>query len=124
MMTALKRFLFYFLLPIIAYLSFPPAMLFGGTSNAIYFLIGVAVIFFGVLAFLLEKGRSTVLTLCIFLQGLNVIMRLMMLFPNAYDNALGVYDLPYIFTNLLGLGISLYLVLRLDRSDVRVLMVS
>jgi hypothetical protein len=51
-------------------------------------------------------------------------MRLMMLFPNAYNVDSGLYNWPYIVTNLLGLGISLYLVLRLDRSDVRVLMVS
>jgi len=123
-MTASKRFLIYFLLPIIAYLSYPPTMLNGNFSVALFLLIGFVIVLFGLLGFLLLKGRSTVLTLCIFLQGLNVIMRLMMFFPNAIDKGTGIYDWPYIVTNLIGLGISFYLVLRMDQTDVRALMVS
>jgi hypothetical protein len=87
-------------------------------------IIGFVIVLFSVLGFLLIRGRSTILTLCIFLQGLNVIMRLMMFFPNAVEKGTAIYDWPYIVTSLFGLIISFYLVLRLDQSDVRVLMVS
>jgi surface polysaccharide O-acyltransferase-like enzyme len=67
-------------------------------------------------------GQSTALTLGIFVQGLNVIIRLMMLFPNL--SKLGVYDIPWLITSLLSIGLSIYLVLRLDRTDVRVTLVT
>ena len=76
------------------------------------------------LGFILQRGSSTALTLAIFIQGLNVIIRIMMLVPNAYSPSADSYNWPYIITNLFGLCISFYLMLRLDRTDVRVLMVA
>jgi len=35
----------------------------------------------------------------------------------------GVYDIPWLITSVLSMGLCIYLVLRLDRTDVRVTMV-
>ena len=69
-----------------------------------------------------ENGQA--LTFGIFVQGFNVIIRIMMFFPNAAKSVGDsiIVNWPYIFFSLLGLGISMFLMLRLDRSDVRVTM--
>jgi hypothetical protein len=121
-MTPIKQFLIYFLLPIIAYLSYPPGMLFQNPSIGVIILLLAIIVLFVLLGILLQRGRSSVLTLCIFLQGLNVIIRLMMLASNATVPGTGAIDWIYVITNLLGLGISFYVMLRLDRTDIRVLM--
>jgi hypothetical protein len=121
-MSPLKRTLIFFVLPIIAWISYPLSRLNQASVISLVVLLALVIVLFVSLGFAVLKGRSLALTLSIFLQGLNVIIRLMMLFPNAYKY--GAYDLPYIFTNLLGMGISFYLMLRLDRTDVRVMMVT
>jgi hypothetical protein len=121
-MTLLNRILLFFVLPIIAFLSYPPGMLAGNISVGTITLIGLVVVFFIGLGFLLQNGRAWVLTLAIFLQGLNVIIRLMMLAPNSFDLASQTFDWPYIVTNLFGLVLSFYLTLRLDQTDIRVQM--
>lgn len=123
-MTASKSFLIYYLLPIVALLSYPPTLLFSNFSIGVVLLLGLVIGLFIILGILLQKGRSSALTLAIFLQGLNVIIRLMMLFPNAYNASEQVFNWPYVFFNLFGMIISFYLMLRMDRSDIRVLMVA
>jgi hypothetical protein len=49
---------------------------------------------------------------------MNVIIRLMLFFANAIPKT-GVLDVPFAIAMLVGLGLSLYLTLRLDRNDVR-----
>ena len=116
-MTTIQRILFFFLLPFIAPVLYPPIIWAGG-----YMGIIVAGVLFILLGILLLQGRSTALTLSIFLQGLNVIIRIMMLFPNATFIG-GKPDFIYLTTGLLSICLSLYLVLRLDKVDVRVTMV-
>lgn len=116
-MTTLKRILLFFVLPIIAILLFPPQTLLSGLP-----VIGVVVLLFIGLGILLWRGRSTILTLSIFLQGLNVIIRLMMFYSNIIK--VGQFDPLYGITNILGLGLSMYLLLRLDHVDVRSTMVT
>jgi hypothetical protein len=123
-MTAAKLILLYYLLPIVAWLSYPPTLLLINPSMTTFRLLGLVIILFIILGIFLQKGRTTALTLAIFLQGLNVIIRLMMLFPNAFNKNDLTLNWPYIFFNLLGMGISFYLMLRLDRSDIRVSMVA
>lgn len=118
-MSTWKRILIFFVLPIIGVLSFPPATLLSAPI-----IIVIAILVFSGLGYLLWRGRTTALTLAIFLQGLNVIVRLMMFFPHAVNPVSSSIDLPYIIANLLGLGLSLYLLLRMDRPDVRVQMVT
>jgi hypothetical protein len=117
-MNNTQRILLFFVLPIIAPLLYPPALLqVGGLL-----VIGFEVILFLALGFALLRGSSTALTLSIFLQGLNVIVRLMMFFPHATTQA-GTWDIAYVITSLLSMGISTYILLRLDRIDVRTQMV-
>ncbi len=116
-MSLLNRILIFFILPIIAILCYPPQILAGGLP-----VIGVAVLIFLLLGWLLLSGYSTVLTLSIFMQGMNVIVRIMMVFSNAVRN--GSFDLPFVGFNLIGIFLSLYLLLRMDRVDVRTMMVT
>lgn len=121
-MTVLQKILLFFVLPFIAPMLLPPRFYdpsVGGPILLLAVLLGVSAVLIGPF---LWFGRSTALTLAIFIQGLNVIIRLMMLFPNLYKQ--GVYDIPWLITSVLSLGLSLYLVLRLDRTDVRVTLVT
>jgi len=116
-MSTLQRILFFFVLPIISPLFLPPQILQNGFVGII-----VEIILFAILGFFLLRGQSTALTLTIFIQGLNAIVRIMMLFPRAnYTD--GTANFIYIFTSLVSIALSIYLVLRLDRVDVRTQMV-
>jgi hypothetical protein len=112
-MQPFQRILIFFVLPALAPLLFPPEII-GGAWIAIL----LDVILFVALGFFLMRGRLTALTLSIFIQGLNVIVRLMMFFPNAATPD-GTWLYMNIITSLLSMAISTYLVLRLDRVDIR-----
>lgn len=116
-MTTLQKILMFFVLPFIAPLIYPYDLI--GTPWIAFIL---AAVLFGLLGTLLLRGNSTALTLSIFLQGINAIIRLMMFLPGA-GTALNI-NLPWIITGLLSIALSTYLVLRLDRTDVRVTMVT
>ena len=115
-MTTIQKVLFFFVLPFIAPLFYPLSII--GSAWVALLLLAVL---FGVLGFFLLRGSPTALTLSIFIQGMNVVIRLMMLFPNLMK--LGQYDIPWLITSLISISLSLYLVLRLDRTDVRVTLV-
>jgi hypothetical protein len=121
-MTILQKILLFIVLPFVSPLILPPRFYASGAGGPILFLgvlLGVSSL---LLSPFLWRGKSTALTLAIFFQGLNVIIRLMMLFPNLSKQ--GVYDIPWLITSLISMGLSLYLVLRLDQTDVRVTMVT
>jgi hypothetical protein len=84
-------------------------------------IIGIVALMFLVLAYGLWRGRLWALTLSILLQGFNIIVRLMMFFPNSWNPA-GEFDAPYFIANLIAIGLSTWLLLRFDRQDVRALM--
>ena len=115
-MKTIQKILYFFVLPFVATLLYPPATLIAGTGAIV-----VALITFGLIGWAQLRGRSLALTFAIFLQGLNVIIRLMMFFAHAVPKGLGP-DWVYIITVLAGLGLSMWLVIRLDQSDVRVTM--
>ncbi len=117
-MTSLKRILLFFVLPIVAILMYPPELLIGGWA-----IILVVIAFMVVMGWLVNSGRGLALTFLIFLQGLNVIIRLMMFASNSVP-AEGVYNFPYMITSIVGLALSFWLMLRLDRVDVRATMTS
>jgi hypothetical protein len=126
-MNQTQRFLLYFVLTALAPLLFPPDVLAGmvapsgGLSLAgIIFIVLYLVLFIG-LGVLLMRGRSNALTLSIFLQGLNVIVRLMMLFPRVYTQ--GEFNTVFVITSFLSMALSMYLLLRLDKVDIRSTMV-
>jgi hypothetical protein len=116
-MNGLQRFLVYIVLPVLAVLLISPTWF---QSTFIYWMIPVAVLA-PILGFMMYQGRSTALTLMIFLMGFNVIMRLMMFFPH-FANTAGIIDVLFVVTSLASIALSTYLLLRLDRVDVRVLM--
>jgi hypothetical protein len=112
-MQPIQRILIFFVLPAIAPLLYPAEIIQGA-----WIVILLDVILFAALGFALTRGRLTALTLSIFLQGLNVIVRLMMFFPNAATSD-GTWLYANIITSLLSMAISMYLVIRLDKVDIR-----
>lgn len=116
-MSKTKIILIFFLLPTIAPLLFPPHTLAAGIAAVAV----VAAIFVG-LGFLLLRGSMQALKLSIFLQGLNAIIRTMMFFSNATFSD-GTANIAYIVTSVLSIGISVYVLIHLDRTEVRIRMV-
>lgn len=117
-MKPIKKLLLFILLPTIAPLLYPPGALLGGLP-----VIAFGILVFLLLGILLLRGRSYALTLTIFIQGVNVIVRLMMFFPHA-QFASGQIDYVYIIASSLSIALSTYILLRLDRVDVRRQMVA
>jgi hypothetical protein len=115
-MSKRSRFLLFFFLPILASFLYPPSTL----IDTVGVLIVVLILFIG-LGILLLQGRSLALTFSIFIQGINAIARLMMLFPNSFSKT-GEVDVISLITCLAGLALSIWLLFRLDKSDVRVTM--
>jgi hypothetical protein len=116
------RVLLFFVLPLIAPLLYPPEVL----LPALPAVAVAAVVFVGI-GILVWRGRSLALTFSIFLQGFNVIIRLMMLFSTAVTRSGSgqlTVDPVYIVLSLLSIGISLWVLLRLDRMDVHAQMIS
>jgi hypothetical protein len=121
-MSTIQKVLLFFLLPVIAPILYPPsALVSGDLTIMVYLSITFGIILF-VLGFLLLRGSSQALTLSIFLLGLNAINRILMFFGNAtFTN--GSLDIVYIITSVLSIGLSIYLLLRLDQIDIRTRMV-
>ncbi len=118
-MKTYMRVLLFFVLPVIAPLLFPPGDLLGVEPDV---LLGVLIALVSlVIGFLMWQGYSLALTFNIFLQGFNVITRLMIFFSTAVTlNASSQPQLNFVFIvlSLLSIGISLWVLLRLDRVDV------
>jgi hypothetical protein len=114
--------LFIYLSQIIPLLIYPPETLKSGLA-----FVGIMVIIFVFLGYGLWRGRTWALSLSLTLQGFNVIVRLMMLFPNALmrlaDGSF-IFDLSYIAFGVVSIALSLFFLLRLDRPDVRATMVA
>jgi hypothetical protein len=116
-MSQINKVVFFFILPILGILFYDPASL--GKAPT---LIAIVVGFFVLIGVLLMRGYSTVLTFAIFLNGLNVIVRLMMLVSNAFTSK-GVFQPGYVIFTFGGLAISFFLMLRLDKVDIRMTMI-
>jgi len=117
-MNLFQKILLFIVLPTITPLLYPPQTLAAGLP-----VIAVGILIFVILGILLMRGRSMALTLTIFIQGVNVIVRLMMFLPHA-QTASGQLDWIYILTNILSIALSTYILLRLDRVDVRKQMIA
>ena len=111
-MTTINRFLLFIILPIIALLSYPLNYLSQGWT-----VMSVMAILIVVLGIFLWRRSSNALTFSIFLHGMNVIIRLMMLLSTII-NKQGVVNVPFAIAGLLGLLLSFYIMLRLDKTDV------
>ena len=115
-MDSLKRNVPLLLLQPLPLLLFPPALL----ADALPLLAIVVAVMWG-LGWMVWRRRTWALTLSIFIQGLNVIIRVMMLMANAV-NANGNYDIPYIVTSVLAIVLSWLFLYRLDNQDLRAAM--
>lgn len=116
-MSLIKKVLFFFILPILGILFYDPATLFKAPL-----LIAIVAGFFIFIGVLLVRGYSTVLTFAIFLNGMNVIVRLLMIVSNAFTKA-GKFQPGFAIFTFAGLAISFFLMLRLDKVDIRKTMV-
>lgn len=106
-----------FLLPIIL-LQFIPIVLFPlETLQSGITVIGVVILLFTLLGYGLWRGRTWGLHMSIFIQGLNIIIRIMMFFPNVVSKQ-GVWDITYFVINIVAMLLSGWFLLRLDRPDV------
>ena len=112
-MTKTNKFLLYFLLPLLAVILLPPEVLMSG-----YIAIILLVIVFAAVALLIYRGKARALTFAIFLQGLNGIIRILMFFPNSMGKT-GPIDYAFVISSIISIGLSIYLVSRLDQNDVR-----
>lgn len=116
-MTMMQKLLFFILLPALAPIIFPPEIF----IPALPAMLGVGALL-ALLGFILWQGRYLSLVLMIFLQGMNVVVRTMLLFRHARPPG-EPYDILFIVASLLSIALSTYILLRLDRTDVRVQMV-
>lgn len=116
-MPTIQKALLFIILPTIAILSYAPRTLVGGAP-----VILVIVTLMVLLGVILWRGRSTALTFAIFVQGMNVIVRIMMFFSFSINKE-GIASYPDMAAMVLGIILSMYLLLRLDKTDVRLTMV-
>ena len=112
-MSNTKRILYFFVLPTLAPLILPPQTLAQGVG-VVFFVAALLVIS----GYFIYRGKSSALTLVIFLQGLNFIVRMMLFFSRSV-NAESVVDASFAITSLLSMGLSFYILFRLDQVDVR-----
>jgi len=118
-MKTYLRVLLFFVLPVIAPLLFPPDKLLGVVPDVLLGVMMAVVAFF--IGIFVWQGYSLALTFGIFLQGFNVITRLMMFFSTIVTlNSANKpqVDFPFIVLSVLSIGISMWVLLRLDRVDV------
>ena len=118
MPPALRRVAPFLLLQFIPLLIFPPELL-----QSAWTLVMIVTVALVALSFMALRGRAWALTMSIFLQGLNVIIRVMMLLPRAISPATGL-DTVFVTTSLLSIGLSWFLLYRFDRPEIRAAMVA
>jgi hypothetical protein len=118
-MTIRQKLLPVILIQVIPLLIFPINFLVSGLP----FVALLVLLYIGLIYALLKRGRTWAHSLSIFLQGLNIIVRVMMLFPNAVG-ADGQFNIPYILTNIVAILLSGWILLRLDQPDVRSILVA
>jgi hypothetical protein len=109
----LKTILLFLVLPFLAVIAYPPAML--AAAGPLLLFVGLSYV---LLAVLLLRGSSRALTLAIFLQGMNVIIRIMMFFQFSTPRG-GAVNYTYMLITIIAMALSMYLVLRLDQADIR-----
>jgi hypothetical protein len=112
-MTQTKRIFLYFVLPLLAPILVPPELLIQGLG-----VIVVIAVLFLTTSYFLYRGKSLALTFIIFLLGLNFIVRMMLFFSRTVS-AQGAIDWAFAITSLLSMGLSFYLLFRLDQLDIR-----
>jgi hypothetical protein len=114
-MDSLRRSIPLLLLQPLPLLLFPPALL----ADALPLIAIVIAIVWG-LSWLVWRKKAWALTMSIFMQGLNVIVRVMMLLSNAVSQtSSGSIDVVYVVVSVLAIALSGLFLYRLDNQDLR-----
>lgn len=100
-------------------LILPPSVL-ASPSLATIVLVAIMLALFGVLAWGLLTYRGWARVLTVFVQGFNVIARLLILFPNAVSPA-GQVDLGFIITSVISILFSTVLLYIIDKPSIVVI---
>ncbi len=105
---------------IVAILQFIPALLLPPEllMSAPPLLLGVVLALFAFMGWALLTLKPWATTLCIFVQGFNVIGRFLILFPQASPGETANW--PFIITSLLSIGLSTAILYLIDRPSVQV----
>jgi hypothetical protein len=117
-----SNLLFVYIFQIIPLLIYPPETLKSG-----WVAVAIMVFIFLGLGYGLWRGRNWALSLSLTMQGFNVIIRLLMFYPNAMavlSDGSKVFDISYIVLSVVSIALSLFFLLRLDRPDVRATIVA
>lgn len=112
-MSTKKTFLAIIFLQFIPVLLYPPRTLISGIGVVI-----VALLFFAFLGYGLWRKRLWALTMSIFVQGLNIIVRFMMFYPSA-KTPQGNWNVELIIFTAVAMLLSGWTLLRLDKPDIR-----
>ena len=102
------------ILQFIPALMLPPTMLL--SINPVLLIVPFA--FFAFLAWAMLTLKRWSITLCVFVQGLNVIARLLIMFPQAVGE--GGADWPFVITSLVGIVLSSVILYVIDQPKVEV----
>ena len=105
----------------VAVAQFVPLVLFPwgfsvGSAVAIVVLLALSVF----LGWVLLRRKMWGVTLTIFVQGLNIVVRLITLFANVYDEASGLH-VGLLITYVASAALSLYLLSTIDKLEIRLL---
>jgi len=104
---------------LVVFLQFIPALIFPpSTLLAANILLLPPLLLFALLGWGLLRHRPWARLMSIFVQGINITVRLMLLFPHATRPQGGV-DLVFIICNLLAIVISGVFMYLLDRAEVQ-----
>lgn len=103
------------ILQFIPALLLPPELLL--SINPALLLVPLA--FFAFLGWAMLTLKRWALTLCIFVQGLNVVVRFLILFPQASNGENGM-DWPFVITSLMSILLSTAILYVIDRPKTQV----
>lgn len=100
-------------------LILPPSV-FASPSLVVIVLLAIILAVFGLLAWGLLTYRGWARVLTTFVLGFNVIIRLLILFPNAVRPD-GEVDVAFILTSVISIAFSAALLYSIDKPDITVL---
>jgi hypothetical protein len=81
--------------------------------------IAILALLAGLLGWALYRRKHWGITLTIFVQGMNVIVRIITFFANVYDAEEGVVDIAFLLTYAVSVALSVVLLGAIDRPEVR-----
>ncbi len=102
------------ILQFIPTLMFPPAVLAGAKIT----VLALPLVLFALLGWGLVRRRPWALTMSVFMQGFNIIIRVLMLLPRVVNN--GAIDMAWLVSSILAVALSLVFLFLLEKPDVQI----